>query len=420
MLSLDYIKENIKEVKEGIKNKGGNPSVVDRVLELASNKGAAMAEADKIRSHRNEVSKKLGNKDLTEEERKAFLQEAERVKRRLQETEKKMAVFKELDALVLSLPNIPARGVPIGADESANKIVRKVGKPPKFKFEPKNYLELANWHDLIDIERASKVSGSRFGYLKNEAVLLEFALVRFVLDELQKEGFTPIVPPVMIKHDVMRKLGYLEKDPEDIYYLEKDDMNLIGTAEHSIVPMFMDETLELGELPRRFAGFSTAFRREAGSYGRDTRGILRVHQFDKVEMVSFTAPKDSIKEHKLLLSFQERLMKALEIPYQVIHISTGDMGFVAADQYDIESWIPSERKYRETHSTSNTTDFQARRLNMRYQHGGKREFVHILNGTAFAIGRTLIALLENHQAQDGSVAIPQALYKYTGFKKIGK
>ncbi|MEX0916755.1 MAG: serine--tRNA ligase, partial [Candidatus Spechtbacterales bacterium] len=306
-----------------------------------------------------------------------------------------------------------------GADESENVVVRTVGEKPVFSFTPKDSTELGAIHNLIDTERAAKVSGTRFGYIKNEAVILEFALVRMAMDEAALEGFSPIVPPVLVGEEAMRGLGYLDKEPDQIYHIEEDDLYLVATAEHSIVPMLSGETISAEEAPQRFVGFSSAFRREAGSYGKDTRGILRVHQFDKVEMVTFATPESSNTEHELMLAIQERLMQKLEIPYQVVRICTGDMGFVAANQYDIEAWVPSENTYRETHSTSNTTDFQSRRLGIRVKGAEGTELAHIVNGTAFAIGRTLIALLENHQQEDGSIHIPQALQSYTGFDRIG-
>ena len=417
MLSLEFIRENKEKVQEGIRNKGSDVSI-DHVLELDENHRKALQGVEALRASRNKISQELAK--LDEKSRKERIPEAEDLKKRLHEQEADLKEIEEiLRQLLYSLPNVPHEDVPVGKDESDNKVLREVGTRPDFKFKPRDYLEIANLHDLIDIERAVKVSGTRFGYLKNEAVLLEFALIRFSMDLLAGEGFTPIVPPVLIKHENMKKLGYLEKEPDDIYYLERDKMNLVGTSEHSVAPMYMQETLDADQLPKRFVAFSTAFRREAGSYGKDTKGILRVHQFDKVEMISFVTPDKSHEEHLLLLSLQEKLMGALEIPYRVVHICTGDMGFVAANQFDIESWIPSEDKYRETHSTSNTTDFQARRLQTRYTTKGGSEFLHILNGTAYAIGRTLIALLENHQTKDGAVKIPKVLHKYLDFKKIG-
>ena len=266
------------------------------------------------------------------------------------------------------------------------------------------------------MERASKVSGPRFAYLKNELVTLEFALVNFALDALGAEGFLKVIPPAVINRKAAEGLGYPEYERGEGYKV--DDQYLVGTAEHSIVPMHMDEVFSGNDLPRRYAAFSTSFRREAGSYGKDTKGIFRVHQFDKVEMVSFVKAEDDDKEHKFLLSLQERLFSELQIPYQVVKMCTGELGFPVAAKYDIEAWIPSEGKYREVTSASTTTDFQARRLNIKYKEGNQTAFVHILNATAIAIGRTLIAIMENYQTKEGSIAVPKVLQKYTGFKKI--
>jgi seryl-tRNA synthetase len=332
------------------------------------------------------------------------------------------AVGEELHEWLLKIPNPAKQDVKVGKDESKNEVIRKHMLPSPFSFTPKDHLELGEGLDIIDVKRAAKVSGTRFAYLKNEGALLEFALIQLAFDLLTKEGFIPIVSPVLIKTEAMRGLGYMEHGAdEDIFSVPKDDLVLVGTAEHSIVSMHKDEILQSRILPLRYVGFSSAFRREAGTYGKDTRGILRVHQFDKVEMVSFVTEENDDKEHEYLLSLEEKLFQLLEIPYQVVKMCTGDLGFPAARKYDIEAWMPSQNKYREVTSTSTTTDFQSRRLNIKYQDSAKqneKKFVHILNGTAFAIGRTMIAILENYQEEDGSVVVPEALRKYVGFSKI--
>jgi len=293
---------------------------------------------------------------------------------------------------------------------------------PKFNFSVKNHLQIGEDLGLIDIKRAAKVSGTRFGYLKNEAVLLEFALVKFAFDSLIKYGFIPIVPPVLIKPDMMKAMGYIDtqQDRAEKYFLEKDNLYLVGTAEQSIGPMHQGEILKEKDLPKRYVGFSTAFREEAGSYGKDTKGILRVHQFDKIEMFSFCHPEKSKQEHKFLISLQEKLVQELKLPYQLVHLCSGDSARVSASTFDIEIWMPSENKYRETHSCSNCTDFQSRRLNIRYHNSktNKSEFVHTSNGTVFAIGRMLIAILENYQRKDGRIEVPKVLRKYLGSKYV--
>ena len=274
--------------------------------------------------------------------------------------------------------------------------------------------------DLIDVKRAAKVAGSRFGYLKNAAVLLEFALVRYGLDQLLKEGFIPVLPPVMVKEPMMQAMGYLEHGGEaETYHFKKDKLYLVGTAEQSLGPMHSDEVFAEKDLPRRYVGFSTCFRREAGSYGKDTRGIFRVHQFDKLEMFVFAHPDRSDEEHEYLLSLEEKLVQALNLPYQVVKMCSGDLGHPAARKYDIECWFPGQNRYRETHSVSTCTDFQARRLNIKYQSAGDNQlrFVHTLNGTYFA-QRLILAILENYQQKDGSVVIPAVLQPYLGQKTI--
>ncbi len=356
---------------------------------------------------------KLGKEDI-EEARKIKAKIIE-IAPSLEKTEKKF------NDLILQIPNLPLDDVPVGKNEKDNVVVKEVGEKPKFNFKPKDYLEIAEKLDLIDIKRAAKISGTRFGFLKKEAALLEFTLINLAFDILTKEGFIPIVPPVMLKPEMLERSGHLsEKDKPERYFIEKDNLYLAGTAEQPIAAMHLDETFEEKDLPRRYLGFSTCFRREAGSYGRDTKGIFRVHQFDKAEMFSFCHPEKSQKEHQFFLSCQEKLMQLLKIPYRIMQICTGDLGFPAAAAYDIEAWLPSENRYRETHTAFNDTDFQTRRLNIRYRNSKtkKLEFTHALNGTALAVGRTLIAIIENYQQKDGSIKVPKALQKYLKFEKI--
>ena len=345
----------------------------------------------------------------------------------------------EPSKLLREVPNIPLPDVPVGKDDTENKVLKIWGKVPVFNFTPKDHVALGQDLDLISTEKASTITGARFAYLKREAALLEFALVQYVLsvvtsekilkkiaDSVEKEyspkPFIPVVPPVMIRPEVFRKMGRLtEADKEERYYLQQDDLYLVGSAEHTLGPLHMDETLPEEALPLRCLGFSTAFRREAGSYGKDMKGILRVHQFDKLEMESFTAPEDSLKEQNFFVAIQEYLMQGLELPYQVVAVCTGDMGKPDARQIDIETWLPGQEKYRETHSADLMQDFQARRLNIKVKRkDGKIEFAHMNDATAFAIGRTLIAILENYQQKDGSVKMPRVLQGYVGKKEIKK
>ncbi|KKQ28552.1 MAG: Serine-tRNA ligase, partial [Candidatus Levybacteria bacterium GW2011_GWA1_37_16] len=349
-----------------------------------------------------------------------YLKKGKTLKEKLEKEEHALkAVWIELKIELYKIPNPAKPDVKIGKNDTENKVLRKVGTPTKFSFKPKDHLEIGENLDIVDVARASKISGARFYFLKNEGVLLEFALRELAFEILLKEGFIPVLPPVLIKKEVMRGLGYMEKSgDEDMYILEKDGLVLVGTSEQSIVSMHKDEILNVKDLPKRYVGFSTCFRREAGSYGKDTRGILRAHQFDKIEMVSFVAKGEDDKEHEYLLSLEEKLLQALGIPYQVVKMCTGDLGFPAARKYDLEAWIPSENKYREVTSASTTTDFQARRLNIKYSaEQNKKEFVNILNGTAFS-ARPIIAMLENYQQEDGSVLIPKILQKYLNCEKI--
>ncbi|KKQ74366.1 MAG: Serine-tRNA ligase, partial [Berkelbacteria bacterium GW2011_GWB1_38_5] len=305
--------------------------------------------------------------------------------------------------------------VPDGADETQNKVLKKEGE---IKLEKgKDHIELGKDLDLIDIDRAAKVSGSRFYYLKNQAVELEFALINYVLDIVKKEGFKPIIPPILIKDEMAWGTGHFEAVNDDAYRTKTDEMVVVGTSEQSILPYFAGEIIE--NLPQRFIGFSTCLRREAGSYGKDVKGILRVHQFDKLEMFSFCKPEDSKKEHELIVSLEEKIMQGLGLPYQVMALCGGDLSLPSAETIDIETWMPGQESYRETHSSSNCTDFQARRLNIRYKtEDGSNKFVHTLNGTAAAIGRMLIAIFENYQQEDGSIKVPEVLQKYVDFKVI--
>lgn len=418
MLDIKFIRQNPDKVKEGCKKKQARVDI-DKLLEIDEKRLKTLAALEDMRAKKNEASGKIAAAKDEKEKQKIILEmrELDKNNDRLDKTLKELE--KEFNDLMLQVPNPPLDNVPAGKDESENVVLREVGKKPKFDFKFKDYLELAQNLNLIDIKRAAKTSGSRFGFLKGEAVLLEFALVNFVFDELKKENFIPIIPPAMIRPEMMQGMGYMERGKEDMYFIEKDKLYLVGTSEQIIGPMHAGETFSSEELPKRYIAFSPCFRREAGSYGRDTRGILRVHQFDKAEMFVFCEPKESIKEHELLLSLEEKFMQALKIPYQVVQMCTGDLGDPAASKYDIEAWIPSEEKYRETHSTSNCTDFQARRLNIRYRgKDNKLKLIHTLNGTALAIGRTLIAIIENYQQKDGSIKVPERLQKYLSFKEI--
>ncbi|HVZ12384.1 MAG TPA: serine--tRNA ligase [Patescibacteria group bacterium] len=407
MLDLKFIRENPEKVAEGAAAK--NIIVpVEEILRLDEEVRELSRALQELYTQRNRAAKERdieGGREL-----KAEVGTHEAKLRELQE---------QLEALVWAIPNMPADDVKVGPDENDNEVIRTHKEPTQFSFEPRDHVELGQLLDIIDIDRAAKVSGARFAYLKNEGVLLEFALVQLVFDMLIKDGFIPIIPPEIIKTETMKRVGYMENGGAgDMFHLEKDGLTLVGTAEHSTVAMHMDETFLERDLPRRYVAFSSAFRREAGSYGKDTKGILRVHQFDKVELVSYTTPENSDAEQKHLLAIEEKLFQALDVPYQIVKMCTGDLGFVQARKFDIEAWIPTQNKYREMTSASTLTDFQARGLNIKYQKGAEKEFVHTLNATGFAIGRTLIAILENYQQEDGSVVIPEVLRNYINLEKI--
>lgn len=423
MLDIQFIRENPEKVKKGVAAKQFDPKLVDTVLELDESRRKLLGEVEALRAEKNKAAKA---KDI---------EKGKQIKGQLQQKEPELKKVEEdfFDTLY-QIPNLPAEDVKEGKDESENEVIRRWGEPGslfKSKFKIKDHLEIGEALDIIDVKRAAKVSGARFAYLKGDAVLLEFALINFGIETLAKEGFKPVIPPVLVKVPVFHKLGYSEHvgdedyyvvhggDPDKSYGEEEAEYYLVGTSEHSVVPMHKEEVLNPKDLPIRYVSFSSCFRREAGSYGKDTKGLLRVHQFDKVEMVSFTKAGESDKEHEYLLSQEEKLLQALEIPYQVVKMCSGDLGAPAARKYDLEAWMPGQDKYREVTSTSTCTDFQARRLNIKYQEGGKNEYVHTLNGTAFAIGRTIVAILENYQQKDGTIAIPKVLRKWIGKEKIG-
>ncbi|MBZ1348276.1 MAG: serine--tRNA ligase [Candidatus Nealsonbacteria bacterium] len=402
MLDIKFIRNYPDKVKQGCKKKQVEVDI-DKLLDFDKKKKEYLQRVESLKAKQ----RKLGKDEI---------QEAKKIKKEIKKIEPKLEkTKKDFNALMLQIPNLPLDEVPAGKDEKDNLILEEIGVKPKFDFKPKDYLEIATKLDLIDVKRAAKVSGTRFGYLKNDAVLIEFALINFAFDTLSKQGFIPIIPPVMLKADAAKGMGYLEQaDKEEAYYLPQDDLYLVGTSEQSIGVLHADEIFKEKELPKRYVGFSTCFRREAGASGKDTKGILRVHQFDKIEMFVFCKPEDSKKEHKHLLDIEKKLMNDLELPYRVVHLCTGDIGRPSASTYDIETWMPGQGIYRETHSTSNCTDFQARRLSIRYRDSKtkKLEFVHTLNGTVFAIPRSLIAIIENYQQKDGSIKIPNILQKY--------
>ncbi|RJO59941.1 serine--tRNA ligase [candidate division WS5 bacterium] len=427
MLDIKYIRENPDKIKENNKNRGVNVDL-DRFLDLDKKRVELIQEVDALRAQKKQPKGKPTPEDL--KKLKEIKEKEEKLAKELSEIER------EYRDIYLEIPNLTHSDVPIGKDENENVSLRKVGEIPKMDFKPKDHLELGESLDLIDMQHAAKITGARFFYLKNELVLLEYALLQLVFQTLTNEdtlkeiakkagltvstkSFTPILPPDMIKPKYLEAMGRLEPK-EDKFYTEKDELYLVGSAEHTIGAMHADEILDEKDLPLRYIGFSTAFRREAGSYGKDTRGIIRVHQFDKSEIVSFTTPETGEAEQDFIIAIQEYLMQQIGLPYQAVAICTGDMGDPDYRQVDLEAWIPTQNKYRETHTSDYNTDYQARRLNIKVKRSdGKTEFVHMNDATAFA-GRPMVAILENYQQKDGSVKIPEVLQKYMGGLKVIK
>jgi len=402
---------------------------LDGLRELDERRRAVRSEAEELRAEQKQAGKEIAQLQ-GEAKEQAIAQTAELADRYKDLLAQADELDAEFDHIWIPLPNPPHESVPVGDTDEDNVEISRWGEPPEFGFDGEDHVDIGDRLDLIDIERAAKVSGSRFAYLKGAAVMLEFALVRWALGQLASEGFTPVVPPVLVRERALFGTGFLPGARDQAYAVgvseagsdevSFDELFLAATAEIPLAAMHADEILDAADLPMRYAGFSTCFRREAGTYGKDTRGIFRVHQFDKVEMFSFCNPDRSWEEHDYLLSQEEALVRALDLPYRVVNVCTGDLGDPAAKKYDIEAWFPGQGAYREITSCSNTTDYQARRLKIRWREGdGPTDIAHTLNGTAVAIGRTLVAILENHQQADGSVLVPEPLQPHLGTDRIG-
>jgi len=417
MLDIKFVRENLVKVKKALAKRQTNFDL-ENLIKLDDERKSIQGRVDELHAQQNQLAKEGKSAGRRTDE-------AVKVKQMLKDLEPQLAQAQEAFKIeAVKVPNIPLPDVPEGEDASKNVVVKKVGEI-KLK-EGKEHFEIGKDLDLIDIDRAAKVSGSRFYYLKNQAAELEFALIKYALDIVKKEGFQLMIPPIFIKEDIAWGSGHFEAPNDDAYHMRSDDLVAVGTSEQSILPYFADEIIT--DLPQRFVGFSTCLRREAGSYGKDVKGIFRVHQFDKLEMFSFCKPEDSQKEHDLIVALEEKIMQGLGLPYQVVKLCGGDLGLPSAKTIDIETWLPGQGKYRETHSSSNCTDFQARRLNIRYKSQisplkSQISYVHTLNGTAVAIGRTLITILENYQFFDKAqnklvVKVPEVLQKYCGFREI--
>jgi len=407
MLDIKYIRENPEKVKENNKNRGVKVDV-DRFLELDNKRAELIKEVDILRAEKNKFKGKPTDKELAE-------------LKKTKEKEEKLAkelgkIEKEWSTIWKSIPNITHPKSPIGKDDSENKEIEVHGKSPKFDFKPKTHEELGKSLDLIDFEKAAQVAGSKFYYLKNEAALLEFALIQYTMAKIRHRGFTPIITPDVAREEVLEGVGFSPRGKEtQVYYVENSDLSMIGTAEITMGGYHMNEVIKEKDLPLKYVAFSHCFRTEAGTYGRHSAGLYRVHQFSKVEMFVFSTPEESEKAHEEIKNIEVEIFEELGIPFRVVDICTGDLGGPAYRKYDLEGWMTSKGGWSEVTSTSNTTDYQARRLNIKVERkNGKKELLHMLNGTGIAISRALIVILENYQQKDGSVKIPEVLQQYMG------
>src|SRR6476661_238436 len=411
MLDIKLIREDPEPFRQALARRG-LAERVDELLAADERRRELTQRVEALRAEQNRASKAIGR--ASGDEKQALIAEVAKVSAELKELEPELAEAETaLTLLLASTPNLPHPSAPDGfTDEDAVEI-RRLGDPPRFDFEPKDHAELGAALGMLDVERGARTSGSRFVYLLGDLVFVQFALMRNAMDVLVERGFTPSIPPVLVREETMFASAFLPTDEVNIYRTDADQLYLVGTSEVSLAALHMEEILDEGSLPLRYAGYSTCFRREAGSYGKDLGGMFRVHQFDKVEMFLFTTPEASPETHEFILSVEEKILGKLEIPYRVVNIAVGDLGAPAGKKYDIEGWLPAQQRYRELTSCSNTTDYQARRLQTRVRReDGSLETLHTLNGTATAIGRTLIAILENHQRADGSVEIPEHLWQY--------
>jgi seryl-tRNA synthetase len=423
MLDIKIVRENPELVKNDLLKRGAPEKAkwVDEILDHDRKRRELITQVDVLRHERNVVTDEIAALQRRGEDTSGKLVEAKAIPQRIKDLEVQMTTNEEKVNWVLHrLPNLMHESVPAGRDENDNVEIRTWRDKPQFDFELKDHIDIGLRLGIIDIERAAKVSGARFCYLKNEAVILEFALARMVLDTLRNEGFALVIPPVLVKEKAMFGAGFLPLGEEDIYWIKGEDACLVGTSEVPLAAMHMDEILEESVLPLYYAGFSTCFRTEAGAHGRDTKGIFRVHQFEKIEMFKFTKPEESWAEHEKMIQTVERIYRKLNLHYRIVNICSGELGVTAAKKYDLEVWLPGQGKYREIVSCSNCTDYQARRLNIRFRNNpnDKPRFVHTLNSTAMALGRTLVAVIENYQTKDGSIIVPEALVPYAGMTCI--
>ena len=416
MIDIKLIRENPELVKSSQRGRGEDESIVDSLLEIDAKRREAMAAFEAVRAEQNLLSKSVGA--AKGDEKVALLEKAKGLAAQVKEADAKRAELEaQTNEIAKQLSNVLDPDAPIGG-EADFKVIEHVGEPRKFDFQPKDHVELGKLLGAIDTERGAKVAGARSYYLTGPGALLELALVNYAIQQATKAGFIPVIPPVLVNPPAMEGTGFLGQAAENVYHIEKDDVYLVGTSEVPLAAYHMDETLDAAKLPIRYTGYSPCFRREAGSYGKDTRGIIRVHQFEKVEMFVFAKPEDAKAEHKRLLQWEKDFLNAMGIPYRVLDIASGDLGSSANRKFDIEAWIPTQNAYREVTSTSNCTEFQARRLNIRMKDENGTRPLATLNGTLVAVPRMIVAILENNQNADGSVNVPEVLQSYMGTAKL--
>jgi seryl-tRNA synthetase len=419
MLDLKYIRDNAAAVEENSKNRGVEADV-GLVVQLADRRSELIQELNELRQRQNQMAKSIG-KERDPAARETLITESRITKERIPERETELArVEEQLRDEQLKIPNMTHPDAPIGKDDSENVEIRRWGDPPDFGFEPKDHVELGDFLGIIDFDAGAKVAGSKFYFLRGDAVLLELGLIRYAMDILLERGYQPTITPDLARDEMLVGTGFIPRGPEtQIYSVEDSDLSLIATAEITLGGTLADEILDEDDLPIRLAGLSHCFRTEAGSHGRASRGLYRVHQFTKVEMFAFTTPEQSEALHNEMVEIEEHIFQGLGLPYRVVDICTGDLGGAAYRKYDLEAWMPGRNDFGEVTSTSNTTDYQARRLRIRYRKdGGRPQLLHTLNGTALAISRALIALLEICQQQDGSIALPKTLVPYVGKERV--
>ena len=420
MLDIKLIRENPELVKDNL-NKRGNPEnikMLEELIDVDRQWRQDLTKLNELRHERKLVTIDIATLKKTGKDASSKVEKAKQIDIEITRIEKEVAATEEQTrSYLMRLPNLLHETVPVGKDENDNVQARTWGTIPKFKFPVKNHIDLSLNLDIIDIERAGKVSGSRFFYLKKAGVLLDMALISFALEEIVKKGYAPVEPPYLMRRDAYEGVTALSDFEDVLYKIENEDLYLIATSEHPMAAMFKDEVLKEEELPLKLAGISACFRKEAGAHGKDTRGIFRTHQFNKIEQFIFCTPEESWKLHEELIHNAEELVQKLDLPYRIVNVCTGDIGTVAAKKYDIEAWMPAQNAYREIVSCSNCTDYQARRLNIRYREkegAPTKGFVHTLNSTAIATGRTIVAIIENFQQEDGSIVVPKVLRKYMG------